>query len=280
MRNANETSGLSGRVAAITGGAGELCGVMSVALADCGVKVAVLDVDRARAEAKAEEIKARGGAAIGLAVDVLSREGLAEAAAAIKREFGGLDILINGAGGNHPQATTSDTQSFFNLPLDAIRKVFELNCLGTILPCQVLGELILETVRARDGVGDIINISSMNALRPLTRIPAYSAAKAAVSNFTQWLAVHMAQNYTPKIRVNAIAPGFFLTAQNRFLLIDKDSGEFTPRGRTILGHTPRGELGKGEDLISTLLWLLDPQSRFITGVVVPVDGGFSAFSGV
>jgi NAD(P)-dependent dehydrogenase (short-subunit alcohol dehydrogenase family) len=280
MRNEIDSKGLAGQAAAITGGAGELCGVMSDALADCGVKVAVLDVDQGRAEAKASEIKSRGGTAIGLGVDVLSREGLTEARAVIKREFGGLQILINGAGGNHPQATTSDAQSFFNLPLEAVRKVFELNCLGTILPCQVLGELILETVRDRGCDGQIVNISSMNALRPLTRIPAYSAAKAAVSNFTQWLAVHMAQNYTPKIRVNAIAPGFFLTAQNRFLLLDKASGEFTARGKTILAHTPRGELGKAEDLVSTLLWLLSPGSRFVSGVVVPVDGGFSAFSGV
>jgi NAD(P)-dependent dehydrogenase (short-subunit alcohol dehydrogenase family) len=280
MPNDKESRGLSGLVAAITGGAGELCGGMSDALGDLGVKVAVLDVDQDRAVAKAQMIKSRGGQALGLGVDVLKREDLTAAADAILREWGGLNILINGAGGNHPQATTSDTQSFFNLPIEAMRKVFELNCLGTILPCQVLGELIVKTVRQSDGWGHIINISSMNALRPLTRIPAYSAAKAAVSNFTQWLAVHMAQNYTPKVRVNAIAPGFFLTAQNRFLLVDQESGEFTPRGKTILAHTPAGELGKAEDLVSTLLWLLDPRSRLVTGIVVPVDGGFSAFSGV
>ena len=270
----------SGQVAAITGGAGDLCGAMAVALADRGAKVAVIDIAEDRAKAKADEIKGRGGQAIGIAADVTSRKDLEAARDRIKKEYGRLDILINGAGGNHREATTSDSLNFFNLPAEAIRQVFELNCLSAILSSQVLGELILETVNRTQGYGHIINLSSMNALRPLTRIPAYSAAKAAVSNFTQWLAVHLAQNYTPRIRVNAIAPGFFLTNQNRFLLTDQTTGEFTARAKTILAHTPAGELGKAEDLISVLLWLLDPGSRLVTGVVVPVDGGFSAFSGV
>jgi len=183
--------------------------------------------------------------------------------------------LINAAGGNSPKATTSANLSFFDLPEDALRFVFDLNIVGTILPCQVFGQKMAER-----GAGVILNISSMNAFRPLTRIPAYSAAKAGVSNFTQWLAVHMAQEYSPDIRVNAIAPGFFLTAQNRFLLIDEQTGELTPRGRTIVEHTPMGRFGDPEELLGTVLWLLSPASAFVNGVVVPVDGGFSAFSGV
>jgi NAD(P)-dependent dehydrogenase (short-subunit alcohol dehydrogenase family) len=186
-----------------------------------------------------------------------------------------VDILINGAGGNHPSATTKPDLPFFDLPLDALRHVGDLNLLGTILPCQVFGRGMAER-----GEGIILNISSMSALRPLTRIPAYSAAKAAVSNFTQWLAVHMAQNYSPKIRVNAIAPGFFLTEQNRFLLTDKDTGELTPRGQSILSHTPMNRFGDPEDLLGATMWLISPASAFVTGVVLPVDGGFSAFSGV
>jgi len=280
MPNSIHASNVSGQTAAITGGAGELCGEMAVSLAAHGVKVAIIDVDEEKAFAKAESIKARGGQAIGVAADVVDREDMESARGRIRKEYGGLDILINGAGGNHPDATTSEANRFFDMPISAIRKVFELNFLGTVLSCQVMGELILETVERTGSFGNIINISSMNALRPLTRIPAYSAAKAAVSNFTQWLSVHMAQNYTPKIRVNAIAPGFFLTDQNRFLLIDEASQELTPRGADIISHTPVGQLGAANDLLSTLFWLLDPQSRFITGVVVPVDGGFSAYSGV
>ena len=190
-------------------------------------------------------------------------------------KFGHIDILINGAGGNKPAATTNPEQSFFDLPADALRWVFDLNLMGTILPCQVFGKIMAEQ---KSGV--ILNISSMNAFRPLTRIAAYSAAKAGVSNFTQWLAVHMAQEYSPEIRVNAIAPGFFLTDQNRFLLIGKDTGELTPRGKSIITHTPMGRFGNPDDLLGTVLWLLSPASAFVTGIVVPVDGGFSAFSGV
>ena len=267
---------LSGQVAAVTGGAGELCGAMAGALARAGAKVAVLDIRVERAEAKAREIRRATGKAIGIAADVTDRTSLEAARDRIRKEFRRLDLLINGAGGNSPLATTSEQQSFFDLPVAGVRQVFELNFIGTFLPCQVLGKLILDTA----GQGQIINISSMNAFRPLTRIPAYSAAKAAVSNFTQWLAVHLAQNYTPKLRVNAIAPGFFLTDQNRFLLKDSKTGKLTARGKTILAHTPAGAFGQAEDLISTLFWLLDPKSRLVNGVVVPVDGAFSAFSGV
>jgi len=183
--------------------------------------------------------------------------------------------LINAAGGNRPDATTSPDRSFFDLPEEALRFVFDLNLMGTILPSQILGQLM-----AQRGEGVILNVSSMNAFRPLTRIAAYSAAKAGVSNFTQWLAVHMAQEYSPRIRVNAIAPGFFLTEQNRFLLTDQQTGALTPRGETIITHTPMQRFGTPEDLLGAVLWLLSSASAFVSGVVIPIDGGFSAFSGV
>jgi NAD(P)-dependent dehydrogenase (short-subunit alcohol dehydrogenase family) len=193
----------------------------------------------------------------------------------VLKKFGKIDGLVNAAGGNKPQATTSPDLSFFDLPVDALRWVFDLNILGTMLPCQVIGKTMAEK-----GQGTILNISSMNAFRPLTRIPAYSAAKAGVSNFTQWLAVHMAQTYSPQIRVNAVAPGFFVTAQNRFLLYDEHTRELTPRGQSIISHTPMARFGEPEDLLGAVLWLLSPASAFVTGVIVPIDGGFSAYSGV
>jgi NAD(P)-dependent dehydrogenase (short-subunit alcohol dehydrogenase family) len=210
-----------------------------------------------------------------VAADVLERESLESAAHSVVERFGRVDALVNAAGGNRPEASTSAAQSFFDLPADVLRWVFDLNLLGTMLPSQVFGRLMAER-----GEGVILNISSMNALRPLTRVPAYSAAKAAVSNFTQWLAVHMAQEYSPRIRVNAIAPGFFLTRQNRFLLTDEQTGDLTERGRTILRHTPMARFGEPSDLLGAVTWLLSPASAFVTGVVIPVDGGFSAFSGV
>jgi NAD(P)-dependent dehydrogenase (short-subunit alcohol dehydrogenase family) len=206
--------------------------------------------------------------------NVLNKNELEVSAKKVLDTFGRIDILINGAGGNKPQATTSPQLSFFDLPEDAVRWVFNLNFLGTFLTSQVFGKIM-----AKQGDGVILNISSMNAFRPLTRIPAYSAAKAAVSNFTQWLAVHMSQNYSKKIRVNAIAPGFFLTEQNRFLLLDKE-GKLTQRGKRIIEHIPMGRFGQPKDLIGTILWLVSPMSEFVNGVVIPVDGGFSAFGGV
>jgi NAD(P)-dependent dehydrogenase (short-subunit alcohol dehydrogenase family) len=206
---------------------------------------------------------------------VLKQDTLIEAEKAISAEFGGVDILVNAAGGNKPQATTTADLSFFDLPEEALRFVFDLNILGTFLPGQIFGRAMAER-----GEGVILNFSSTNALRPLTRIPAYSAAKAGVSNFTRWLAVYMAQEYSPHIRVNAIAPGFFLTEQNRFLLTDPDTGNLTERGCTIIAHTPMGRFGLPEELLGTVLWLLSPASAFVTGVVVSVDGGFGAFSGV
>lgn len=212
---------------------------------------------------------------IAIRADVLDKASLERAAERIVSEYGSVWGLVNGAGGNNPNATTKPDLSFFDLPADALRAVFDLNLLGTLLPSQVFGKMMAER-----GEGAILNVSSMNAFRPLTHIPAYSAAKAGVSNFTQWLAVHMAQEYSPKIRVNAIAPGFFLTAQNRFLLTDEKTGELTARGRAILAHTPMARFGDPRDLVGAVLWLLSPASEFVTGIVVPIDGGFSAFSGV
>lgn len=265
---------VSGQVAVVTGGGGVLCGAMSRALAKAGVKVAVLDIFPEAAQKVVDDIVAADGEAMAVKADVLSRESLEAARDAVLEKWGTVDILINGAGGNKKQATTTPEQPFFDLPPDAVQWVFNLNFLGTFLASQVFGKVMVE-----QGKGNIINISSMNAFRPLTNIPAYSAAKAAVSNFTQWLAVHISQNYSPNIRVNAIAPGFFVTNQNYFLLYDKDDN-LTPRGQTILAHTPMNRFGEPEDLLSTLFWLLAPASSFVHGVVVPVDGGFNAFSGV
>jgi len=267
--------GLSGKVAVVTGGGGVLCGTMSRALGRVGVKVAVVDLFEEAAQKVANDIVAAGGEAIAVRCDVLDKASLETARDVVLAQFGRVDILINGAGGNKKQATTSPDLSFFDLPADVVQWVFNLNFIGTLLPSQVFGKLMAE-----QGEGIILNTSSMNAFRPLTRIPAYSAAKAAVSNFTQWLAVHLSQEYSLDIRVNAIAPGFFLTEQNRFLLTDEGTGELTPRGRTIIDHTPMARFGHPDDLMGTVLWLLSPGAAFVHGVVVPVDGGFSAFSGV
>jgi NAD(P)-dependent dehydrogenase (short-subunit alcohol dehydrogenase family) len=271
----NQMYNFTGRSIVITGGAGVLGGEMACALVGCGASVAIIDRDPALAERLMHRFETSIGEAIVVYGDVLKPETLQQAAEKVIDTFGRIDGLINGAGGNNPRATTNPNQSFFDLPPDALRFVFDLNLLGTILPSQIFGKTMIE-----QGEGVILNISSMNAFRPLTRIPAYSAAKAGVSNFTQWLAVHMAQEYSPRIRVNAIAPGFFLTEQNRFLLTDKETGELTPRGQSIIAHTPMNRFGAPEDLLGTMLWLLSPASAFVTGVVVPVDGGFSAFSGV
>jgi len=248
---------------------------MARALASRGVKVAVLDINEGQAKVVADEIKANGGEAIAVAVDVLNKASIEGARDVVLEHFGTVDILINGAGGNKPEATASDTMSFFDIPADAIQWVFNLNIIGTILPTQVFGK-----VMAEKGEGVVINMSSMAAFKPLTRTVAYSAAKAAVSNFTQWMAVHFAQNYSPNIRVNALAPGFFLTNQNYYLLVDKETGEPTQRGHQIISHTPMGRYGEPRDLIGTLLWLVSDAASFVNGVVVPVDGAFSAYSGV
>lgn len=264
-----------GKVIAVTGGGGVLCGTMARALAAEGAKVAVLDVRRDAAQAVVDDIEAAGGEGLAVEVNVLEKAAVEAAAQELLDAYGAVDILINGAGGNRQEATTSEELPFFDLPADAVQWVFDLNFLGTFLCSQVFGRIMAER-----GQGIILNISSMNAFRPLTKIPAYSAAKAAVSNFTQWLAVHMAQEYDQGIRVNALAPGFFLTQQNRFLLVDEESGDLTDRGQTIIDHTPMGRFGDPEDLLGTALWLLSPAASFVTGVVVPIDGGFAAFSGV
>lgn len=266
----------SGRTALVTGGAGVLGSEIACALVGCNANVIILDRDIELAGKVIERFpKVVKGRAVRVYGDVLKLETLHQANQAIAAEFGAVDILINAAGGNHPSATTSAELSFFDLPLDALRRIGDLNLLGTILPCQVFGRVMAEL-----GGGVILNISSMSAFRPLTNIPAYSAAKAAVANFTQWLAVHLAQNYSPHIRVNAIAPGFFLTEQNRFLLMEEDSGKLSARGRVILAHTPMNRFGTPEDLLGATLWLVSPAAAFITGAVIPIDGGFSAFSGV
>jgi len=265
---------LKGRVAVVTGGGGVLCSAIAVGLARAGARVALIDLDEGRATEALEAAQAAGGEGLALRGSVLDRDELEAVAGRIVDRYGRVDILINGAGGNHPKATTSDENPFFELPEEGVRKVFDLNFLGTLLPSQVFGRVMAEQ---KEGV--ILNIASMNALRPLTRIPAYSAAKAAVANFTQWLAVHLSQNVSTNIRVNAIAPGFFLTDQNRFLLQD-EGGTLTPRGRQILDHTPMDRFGDPEDLIGTVLWLVSPASAFVHGIVVPIDGGFSAYSGV
>ena len=259
----------------VTGGGGVLCGGMARGLARLGARVAVVDLAEEKAQKVADDIKAAGGEAYAVACDVTDPASLVEARDTVLRHWGTVDVLLNGAGGNHPKATTSPETPFFMLAPQAIRQVFDLNSLGTLFASQAFGEIM-----ARNGRGSIVNIASMNSIRPLTRIPAYSAAKAAVSNFTQWLAVHMAQEYGPNIRVNAMAPGFFVTEQTRYLHVDPETGEYTPRGRQIVSHTPMGRMGNPEDLLSTLVWLICPGSCFVTGIVVPVDGGFSAYSGV
>jgi len=266
---------VSGKCVAITGGAGVLCGEMARALAARGAKVAVLDIMDEAAAKLCDEITSAGGQAVSVHCNVLEKDSIAGAAAEAAEKLGKVDVLINGAGGNKKQATCVPPETlYFDLDADAIRWVFELNCLGTMLPCQVFGKAMAE-----EGEGNIVNISSMNAFTPLTRIAAYSAAKAAVSNFTQWLATYMAQNHSTSIRVNAIAPGFFLTEQNRFLLTNED-GSPTPRGKQIIDGTPMGRYGEPADLVGTLTWLISDASKFVTGIVVPVDGGFSAYSGV
>jgi NAD(P)-dependent dehydrogenase (short-subunit alcohol dehydrogenase family) len=262
----------SGKTAVVTGGSGVLGREMVRALLGCGASVAVLGrspgsaVDILQADSEKLQI---------IQADVIQPDTLREAAARIESASGPVHILINAAGGNHPDATTTPDRGFFDLPREGLDYVFNLNLMGTMLPCQVFGRGM-----AARGDGVILNVSSMSAFTPLTRISGYSAAKSAVNSFTQWLAVHMAQEYSPDIRVNAIAPGFFLTEQNRFLLTDAQSGSLTARGNKIIEHTPMGRFGTPEDLIGAMLWLLSPASAFVTGTVVPVDGGFSAFSGV
>jgi len=277
-------SDLKGKVCAITGGGGVIGEAMVSALAGAGVKTAVLDIKKEFADAVAQKIgKESGTKVIGVEANVLDKASLEAAKKIINNELGKIDILINGAGGNSPLATTGvevmdkdslqDLQkTFYGLAVEGFQKVFDLNFLGTLLPSMVLtGDMLAA------GSGAVVNISSMNSFKPLTKIPAYSAAKAAVNNFTQWLAVHLAKT---GIRVNAIAPGFFLTNQNRFLLTDEKTGALTARGKKIIQNTPMGKFGEVEDLQGTLLFLISDLSKFLTGIIIPVDGGYSAFGGV
>jgi NAD(P)-dependent dehydrogenase (short-subunit alcohol dehydrogenase family) len=263
-----------GRTAVITGGSGYLGRAMAAALAQAGAQVVILGRHAETAQKVAQTIVPDGGTAIGIGADVLDRAALEQSREQITSAFGPVDLLINAAGGNSPAATTSTEQSFFDLDIEAANHVFDLNFSGTFQSCQVFGRDM-----AGRGQGCIVNVTSMSGLRPLTRVPAYSAAKAAIVNFTQWLATYMAQEYSPAIRVNAIAPGFFLTEQNHYLMVDAD-GKLTARGQAIVDHTPMGRLGEPDDLVGTLLWLVSPASSFVTGMVVPIDGGFSAYSGV
>ncbi|MGH7494751.1 MAG: SDR family oxidoreductase [bacterium] len=265
----------SGRTFVVTGGTGVLGSEMACALGGCRANVAIISRQPAAAERLIQRIGSTGGRALAVYGDVCQAATITKAAEEIIKTFGRIDGLLNGAGGNNARATTNPEQTFFQLPIEALEWVVDLNLMGTVLPSQIFGKFLVE-----QKAGVILNVTSMNAFRPLTRIAAYSAAKAAVSNFTQWLAVHMAQEYSPNIRVNAIAPGFFLTEQNRFLLTDQGTGGLTARGKKIIEHTPMARFGRPEDLLGAVLWLLSPASEFVTGIVVPVDGGFSAYSGV
>ncbi|MHC4069642.1 MAG: SDR family oxidoreductase [Planctomycetota bacterium] len=266
---------ISGKCIVITGGGGILCGEMAKALAKNGARVAIWDINQKAAGKVADQIKADNGTAIAIKCNALDKNDLQTANQKTISELGPVDILINGAGGNKKEATTSKDLSFFDLPADAVRFVFDVNLMSAFLTSQVVAKDMAER-----GRGIILNISSMNAIRPLTNIAAYSAAKAALSNFTQWLAVHMAMNYSKDIRVNAIAPGFFLTEQNRFLLTDEKTGKMTERGKKIIDHTPMSKFGEPDELVGTVLWLISDAAKFVTGAVIPVDGGFSAYSGV
>lgn len=274
---------LNGKVAVVTGAGGVLCGMFAKALASCGAKVALLDLNEKAAGQIADEITKEGGIAKAYGTNVLDKQNLNEVHAQVLKDFGPCDILLNGAGGNNPRATTdkeyfepgdidADTKSFFDLEQGGVEFVFNLNFIGTLLPTQVFAQDMVD----RKGC-NILNVSSMNAFTPLTKIPAYSGAKAAISNFTQWLAVHFSRT---GIRVNAIAPGFFVTAQNEKLLYNED-GSPTARTHKILSATPMGRFGEAEELIGALLFFLNNDAAgFITGVVLPVDGGFSSYSGV
>lgn len=270
----NLNFGLAGKTAVITGGGGVLGSVIAKELAKQGVKVAVLGHTGDKAERVAREIIEAGGRAISTNVDVLDRESLIAARDLVVENFGKVDILINGAGGNKKEATTSEDLSFFHIDLDALQWVFNLNVIGAILTTQVFGQLFVQS-----GEGNVINISSMAAYHPLTRTVAYSGAKAAVSNFTQWMAVHFNQNYSTNIRVNAVAPGFLLTKQNRFLMLDEE-GKLTERGKKVLDKTPMNRFGEPEEVAGAVLWLCSDAASFVNGAVIPVDGGFSAYWGV
>jgi NAD(P)-dependent dehydrogenase (short-subunit alcohol dehydrogenase family) len=265
---------VAGKVAIVTGGTGVLGGAMARGLAAAGARVGILGRRAEKARQVVNEIEEGGGEAMDLPADVLDQTQLASARDAVLGRWGCIDILVNAAGGNVGGATVTPDTTYFDLSFAALDQVIALNLMGTLLPCQVFGKVI-----AQRGQGCMVNISSMAAQRTITRVVGYAAAKAAVDNFTRWLSVEMAQKHGPGVRVNAIAPGFFIGEQNRALLLNSD-GSLTERGKLILEHTPMGRFGEPDELMGTLLWLCSDATRFVTGIVVPVDGGFSAFSGV
>ena len=273
------------RIYAITGAGGALCGVMAIELAARGARVALLDLDHEAAKQRAKTITDAGGKALPLQCDVLDEVRIAACEETIEQEWGVPDVLINGAGGNHPSGSTdvefvrpetlgaaaqAGQSTFFDLPTDGFSRVFDLNFLGTVLPTRVIGKRM-----AARGGGAVINMSSMSALTALTKVGAYSAAKSAVASFTSWLAVHLAPT---GVRVNALAPGFFMTEQLRFLHIDQETGEFTPRAKAVIAHTPMGRYGEPDELVGAVIWLTTEASSFVTGIVLPIDGGFSSYS--
>ena len=269
-----QTFDISEKVVAITGGGGVICSTLAKEMAACGAKIAVLDLSFEGAQRTADTIVDASGEAIALACNVLNRESIEQAADAVINHYGRVDVLVNGAGGNHPKATTSSEHSFFELPPESIKWVFDLNCLGSIMPTQVFGKYM-----ADQNSGCIVNIASMSSFRPLTKTLAYSSAKSAVANFTEWAATHFAQEYSPNIRVNAIAPGFLLTTQNYYLLKNED-GSDTPRGEAIMANTPMHRYGEPKELAGAVIFLCSDAAKFVTGVVIPIDGGFNAYCGV
>lgn len=266
--------GIQGKVAVVTGAAGIICSVMAKELAKKGAKVALLDLFEDKAQQVVDEIRADGGTAIAVAANVLEKASLEQARSVVLQSFGTVDILINGAGGNKKEATTGPDLSFFDLDPNAFRWVFDLNVTGAVLTTQVFGEVL-----AKRGSGNVINIASMASVLPLTNTLAYSGAKAAVANFTQWMAVHFNQNYSANIRVNAIAPGFLLTNQNRFLM-QKEDGSPTDRGKRVLAKTPMARYGTPEEMAGAVIWLCSEAASFVNGAIIPIDGGFSAFWGI
>jgi len=274
MSYLEELFGLKSKVAVVTGGTGVLGSAMCKSLAKAGAAVVILGRRKEAADSLAKEIIRSGGNAIGISADVLSEQQLVNAKKVVLEKFGTIDILINCAGGNMPGAVVMPDKTFLDLKIDDFQKVVDLNLTGTVLPAQIFGEVLVSNKH-----GIIINISSMTAIRPLTRVVGYGAAKAAISNFTQWLSVEMAKKFGEGIRVNAIAPGFFLTEQNRNLLTNPD-GSLTERGQLIIKGTPFGRFGEPDELCGTLLWLCSDASKFVSGIVVPVDGAFSAYAGV
>lgn len=265
---------ISGQVAVITGAGGIICGVMAREMAKKGAKVALLDLFVENAQKIADEINAAGGDAIAVKANVLDRASLEEARDAVVAKYGRIDVLINGAGGNKKQATVSPELDFFHLDVDAFKWVFDLNVTGAVLTTMVFGELL-----AKQGTGNVINIASMATYHPLTNTVAYCGAKAAVANFTEWMATHFNQNYSKNIRVNAIAPGFLLTTQNKFLM-QKEDGTPTDRGQRVLNKTPMGRYGDPEEMAGPVIWLCSEAASFVDGAVIPVDGGFSSFWGI